>query len=365
MRPNFLIAALVGLIPSVAFASGPTGRIVVINDSGAPMNVMLAGRESRTVADHERVMLIAPIGDQALRATYSQLGRMRTLDAEMVSVQPYETTVVTLHPDRNSRVRVTNDTSTAATVFADGRLVASLEPGGSQVVRVRVGAVAFEMTSESGRTLEERDMFVAPYAENAWIVSRPTTADLVVSNPLQIPVTVDGAGGSRQIPAFGRVVFDDVPIGTLHLIARRTSGQVVDEDTVAVRADGGTWRVDPPRFGLVALTSSAGAPVTVLSDGVTVGHLDAWGNSVAELSVGWHEIVVVDGRGRQVEDRWIEVDPFDLASLTVDGHGGDPHPDARDGYPRTEDAHAHHEVADGRSGDDDRDGYEGHHEYHR
>ena len=34
-----------------------------------------------------------------------------------------------------------------------------------------------------------------------------------------------------------------------------------------------------------------------------------------ELSVGWHEVEVRDERGREIADRWIEVKPYDVATV--------------------------------------------------
>jgi hypothetical protein len=310
------------LVASPAFAH-PTGSILVVNDSGGDLQVALPEwREGRMVRAGERVILDAPVGQTVVRATYVQFGEKRLLDSETVIVRPARATVVTLAPERTTRLMVSNQTRGEGSLFADGSYLAHLDGGEAELVTVPVGAVHLSLVTDNGRILGQTDLRARPFAEQAWTIEAPRVADLAVMNPLPIAVVVsldvDGTE-TRVLGPSARTVFCNVPVGEVTLTARRTTGEKVDRDTILVKPyDDATWRVDAPTTGLLVVDSDVPLPTTIFVDGIRVASLNADVQRTLELDVGWHRIQVVDPRDRRLEDEWIEVKPFGVASMDVD-----------------------------------------------
>lgn len=190
MFPRTLLIAL-GLVATAPAYAYQSGSILVVNESGGDMNVTLPEwRESTLVRAGERALIDAPLGTTTVRATYVQLGDRRLLETETVVVHPYGASVVVLQPDTQTRLAVTNDTNANASLFGDGRFLADMYPGETELVKLPVGSVHLQLVSDSGRTLGETDLRARPYADLKWTVDSPRTGSFVVDSDVAIPTTI-------------------------------------------------------------------------------------------------------------------------------------------------------------------------------
>ena len=216
MRPWPALLPL--LYATSAFAWVPaTGRVVVINNSGADVRVKLPDRSSETLPAGRRLTVDLPAGDAVIKASYRQFQMPMLLERNRVNVLPGGLTTVVLDPEDEARVLVTNATPVEADVLVGGVFRSHLLPGAATVVTTRPGVQNLALVATGGRTLATTRMDLRPYAEPIWTVDRGATADLVVTNPLPIPVRVVTDGrASRVVDAGQRVVFDDLPLGVVH-----------------------------------------------------------------------------------------------------------------------------------------------------
>lgn len=316
------LAALVGLAPTGAWArhpdGPPPGRVIVFNQSGGTVTVAVSGQSGRTLTPWQTGELWTRPGEVTVRATYVQFGAERTLQSDRVYVAPGRATAVTLAPEDTARVLVTNQSRFQATLLVDGKPVgSSFLPGEARVVATRLGPVDFAMTAD-GRTLERARLTMRAFEEPRWIVDPPVTGDLLVVNPLPIPIQlVCDKGLVRTVAAYGQTTYANLPMGTFRLTARRTSGEYVDAESNVIRPGAtSSWRVDAPRTGFVSLDSDHFLGTEIRVDGKRMATLAPGGATRVEAKVGWHEVMVLDDRGRVVLSTWIEVEPFDVARLS-------------------------------------------------
>lgn len=241
---------IIQLFAATALAAGGyTGRVLVDNDSGTAVTLLVPGRDPLFVHADEQAVLWLPYGETTVRATYEQFGRARTLEVETVNVVPRETAYVHLDPTSKTRLRVVNDSWLAADLFVNGALLARLEPGEREIVRVPVGALDLELRDDRGHVLDRERLATRAYADNVWTVELPRTAPVLVSN-------------------------------------------------------------------------DNGIPVTVQVDGRFVASLGPWDEARFDVAIGTHRIEVIDARGREVEDRTLDVTPWDTVRIDVDGPSG-------------------------------------------
>ena len=333
----------------------PEGEVIVTNRSGGTVTVALTGQPGVPLAPWTTAVLHGPMGESTVRATYVQLGSTRTLQSDHVHLDPRRDAFVMLQAEDEARVLVTNDLPFEAELFANDQYRARLAPGASRVLTVPVGMVDL-VVSANGRTLDRTSMRVAPFADHRWIVE-PREGDLVVVNPLPIPIELVAARGSvRTVPAGGRVVYEDVPAGSFSLTARRVTDERIDSGSFEIRPGRTTeWRIDAPSRGLVAIDNEHWLATRVTIDGQLVRTLTPDADARIELALGWHRFEVRDERGHVLTDTWIEVEPYDVARLDfgIDRHStadaGDDRDDDerhRDEHDRGDHAHCDHDRDD-------------------
>lgn len=334
------------------YASAPTGTVVVLNRAGTAVTVQVPGQAPRVLAPWETAAFRTVAGEATIRSSYWLFGQSIALDADRVYVAPGRSSTVVVEAATTARVLVANRTPVTAQVLLDGRELACLAPGQERVLTVpaRPGTLSLLADGHLVRTarLEGR-----PYDEPRFTVEMPRVGDVVAYNPLPIPVQlVPDRGAPRTVEAYGRTVFDDVPVGSFHVSARRLGGELVDDEVV--RVDPWvtvTWRVDAPRDGLVDLDNDHWLSVRVYVDGRLERSLGPDVDTRLLLPLGWHHVEVRDDAGREIVDTWVEVDRYDTARVRVgrdhDGYRG------HDGYrdERREDG-----MSDGRGEDHEDDG---------
>lgn len=322
----------------------PTGTVYVSNRASGTVTAVVDGVSVVLPAGRTQAVR-ARIGEVQVRASVRVFGQERVLAFRTVAVRRDGAAYVTVVDPTTALVRVENESDRPAELRVDGRFVASFGPDETRMVSVAVGAHELAMVA-GGWTFDRARMVFAPCGEAVFEAEMPRSNDLVVQNPLPIPVQVQAdRGATVTIDAYGQAVLRDLPLGGVHVEARRLSGQRVDEAYATIRPEAPTTvRVDAPTTGLVDLHNDAPFLVRVVVDGRTVRMLAPEDDAELELTLGVHDVEVVDDRGHELLDRDLAVDAYATARLVARM------PDR--GY--DEDAHAHHHDDDRASSERER-----------
>ncbi len=351
MQPaRFLTIAALGLAVSTTPAEArhrssrtwDLGTVEVQNRAGVPITVTVEAGGTHTLAPFETERFVVPAGRTDVRATYEMYGQRFTLFSESVRVRDRRTTLVQATPVTAGKLRLVNDSGAEASFRVEGREVAELSPGESRLVTVPLGPVDLRVTAR-GVELEDEHLVVRPFVEATLVAEPPAFAQLVVDNPLPIPVEVDLGHCERRVEAFGRTVFERVPVGTLSVQTRRLGGELLDRERVTVRAwSGAHLVVDTPNTGLVRLESQDDDLLRVFVDGRVVATLAPLQVTNLELPVGNAYLEVRTLDGRLVEREYLYVQPYGVASVDFGhyerGRGHHAH--------RDDDHERHHESAE-------------------
>jgi hypothetical protein len=346
----------------------PDGRVLVTNQSGGDVDVNIDGRPSVRLPAWQSVTLWAPAGTDTLRATYSQLGAARTLEVDRVYADPRRTAYVVLQPETRTRVLVTNATHDVADLLVNGQPSGRMSPGATTIIGVPVGRSTLSLAVAGGivttTTLDAR-----AFLDNRWTAIDPRV-DLVLTNPLPIPVEVTCGSQVHALQPRGRDVCADMAPGLVHLTARRTTHELIGEATMELRPGAqAQWSVNVPNTGLVAVDSDHWLATRLLVDGRASEGLAPFADTRLLLPVGWHRVQARDERGAMVEDTWVDVEPFDVARVTfgtehhvlADDRNEDCHHDDRHDRDEERWEHDHDRDDDEDRRDRDEDGHH-HHE---
>lgn len=313
-----LLALCVLGTPSLAFARHSSALVTVHNDTPATVTTTVDGIRVSLAAGQTRSIAI-PAGSSTLVATYEQFGRDVMLRTESFYLRPGRSTYLELDAPVTTRVLLKNESDRAGTVVINGRQTETLGPHESELVGVPVGTATLAFFVD-GRQVDQARMQLVPMAEQSWTMDLPRTGDLVVSNPLPIPVVLTcDRGLKRTVAAFSQTRYEDLSIGSFHLRATRTTGEAVDDLRVTIRPmvdNRGT--VDAPSTGLVLVDNDTSTPVEVYESGRRIASFAAGAETRMLLSVGWHELEVRDAYGRELREKWIEVEPYDVARIEVE-----------------------------------------------
>lgn len=324
MKPTrFVTAAALGL----ALVSTPAearsrharawdmGTVEVQNRAGVPLVVQVEGGGIRTLMPFETERFVVPEGRRSVEATYELYGKRFTLFSREVRVHDHRVTRLEATPVESAQVRLINDSGAEAEFVVSGREVAELQPGESRIVRLPFGEAQIQAFAR-GIQLESESVFLRPFSETTLIAEPPSTAQLVVDNPLPIAVQVAVGPAERRIEPYGRAVFERVPVGSVEVLTRRVSGERLDCERVSVRAwTGGHLTVETPTVGLVRLESEDDDMLRVFVDGHVVATLAPMQVSTVQLPVGNAYVEVRTLDGRLVERESLYVSPFGAAVI--------------------------------------------------
>ncbi len=179
------------------------------------------------------------------------------------------------------------------------------------------------------RTLQSTRLVVAPGRTEQITLGAERVARILVTNraPLDAQLLVDGK-------PFGSVAAGDARVLTLPAgspeLRMTAGGRIIGRTRLELRAFAEpTWSVEAPTTGFVDLSSRHFLSTEVRIDGRRMVTLDANGTARSRVTVGWHEVVVTDARGRVVSRGWVEVKPFEAAQMRF---GTPAHVEARDGH---------------------------------
>ncbi len=339
------VALLCLLAPTVANAHGSSrndrydGYVRVENETGEALTVRVDGGDARVLSPWETVRFRADSGYVVVSASYRAFGESRLLINKTVKVQSGRTADVELRPPSTALVKVVNNTGVPAELHANGREVTELSPSQSRIVSLPLGSTSLDLVA-SGRVVEHEHVYLRAFEEETIVGYAPARADLVVYNPLPFSVTLTcDRGLTRTVESRGRVVYDDVAVGNFHLVARRPSGERVDEEQIRVDPwRGGSWTIEPPREGLVRLENEHHEGVRVYADGRIVLMLNAEQDHTLSLPVGPLTLEVRELDGTLVERAALTVDPYRKSTVEF---GWDSRPSYTSGQHRPDDDDEH------------------------
>lgn len=312
------------------------GRLTVTNTAGGPVTLSVEGLAPRALATWETATLSVTPGQRRVKVSYVQFGVEHVLENRRVDLLPNGSAYVAVRAERSARILIRNNYDIPATVTINDRVVATLTPHEARVLTTPAGSARLVMTANS-RILDQKQMTLVPFAEPVWTVDPPRVADLVISNPLPIPVVLTcDRGLVRTVAPRGQTVYDDLPLGSFHLTARRVTGEYIDDATTAIRYDiTNMWRVDAPTTGIVVLDNDNRMPTRLYVDGALRESLSPGEDERLTLPLGWHELTAMDAERHRVLSTWIEVRPYDTAEVRIAAPvylRSQSHEDHHDGY---------------------------------
>jgi len=303
----------------------PTGRLGVDNDAGTTLTLRVDGRMLATLRPGEERALTVGAGVHQVQASYVQLGVERTVLATQIRVEPGRRREIHLPAAVDTLMAVRNPLDRSVRLRVDGMDRGALGAFGSTRVAVAPGPHTVELVLD-GRSVARETEYTQIYADNRWDPRVAMIGDLVVRNPLPIPVTLVAANGqARTVQAYGSTTFAGVGQGGFPLSVRRADGgEVVAQLLPQVRAFVTTVaEVTPPRMGVVAVQSVARSSTRVFVDGRFLAALSPGTFQRLELTPGMHQVQVIDDRGRTLELRSLRIDRYDVAMLRVEGRDQD------------------------------------------
>lgn len=314
--PLILLATLLPLPALASHRPPPEGAVQVVNTSGATVTVSVTGGAPTTLGNGRTATLYGPVGETWLKATYVQFGATRTLETERVHLSRNHRQVVVLEPEDQARVQVVNTSGLAGELRIDGRSFGLFKPGQRRVLTLETGPAALAFVAD-GRLVDETRLELRAYVEPTWTVEPLPYGDLVVHNPLPIPIElVCPKGLVRTVQPYGTTTYDEVRAGPFSLTARRVTDEPIDRVSVDVQAGRAvTWTVDPPSQGFLVVESEHWTNARVYVDGRLVRTLPPGAEVRLTLDVGVHEIAVRDDMARPVYARRVEVEPYDVAAI--------------------------------------------------
>ncbi len=298
---------------------------LVHNNSGTTLTLFIDHLPAFTTAPNERLVLALSPGDHLIRAGYDQFGSKQVYFAERLTVVPGRAATTIVPAETTARIAIQNPEKTGATLLVDGVSAGRLEAGATRIQSLPVGPHAMALVFDDGRQ-DHETLSLQPYIEQSWIANPPPpTGTLVVQNPLPIPIElVCSRGGIRTVPAYGSTRYEHLVAGNFALTARRITDELIDQEAPRVIAGRTrTWRVDPPTTGLIHVDNDLGIPSVVDVDGKPRLSLAAEQDRTLLVDLGWHLMRVRDARGRVVQERWVEVQPYDSSALHY-GHDSRP-----------------------------------------
>ena len=315
-------------VPSLASARGNRHAdssehgwttVLVENETSTVVTVSVDSGVSKVLGPYQTELFPATGKYAEIEATYVQFGERRMLTSAMVPLSRGRTTQFEVRPVNVGLMKLVNETGVPADVYADGREIAELRAGDTQIVKVPLGHAHVEMIAH-GYVVARLDTTVRAFAEPTLVGRAPTVASVTVVNPFPFDLRVsDERGNTRTIAERGRTVFTNVPVGSVRFVARRVSGDVVDDERVAVRSwTGATWTPDPPTTGLVRLDSNYGRTARVLADGRIVAMVSAYDDEMLRLPVGNTTIEVRDLDGALLARANVDVDAWRTTTVNFD-----------------------------------------------
>lgn len=301
---------------------GIAGHLRLSSEVAVPLTISLDRQVLRLAPGQSLDRELEP-GTYALRATYEQYGKSRTLLSRTVHIGPRDHERITLRTPDFALLKVENRGNGDGVLYVDGRQEVSIPAGASREVRVSPGYVRLDLRV-AGHIVDQTGLRISPLQERTFAADYALTGELLVRNPLPVPVTLTCARGlERTVPAHGSTRYDRVGIGVYPLSVRLADGRKLDSLRPRIEAFATTHvEVERPRTGLVELRAPRDGALTVHVDGRRIGTFHGDRHHI-EISVGRHHLELRSERGRVVHSEMLFVDAFQVTRVEVRGHGYD------------------------------------------
>lgn len=295
-----------------------SGRLVIDNDRGEPVQLFIDGRSYGTVAPYASEQLVLDTGSHRVELR-DRAGRL--LERETVSISRRGTAYIELDRVITGRLAVANTLDRAVILTLDGQRRLTLAPYQRTTLTVPVGTVRLELALPDGRVIASGTERIERYQASTWQPRPALLGALRIENPLPIAVTVDlGPGRDRTLGPGGSLFLDDLPEGLGTVSFRRAGGgELVGELPLCIEAfETASLRVPAPRTGIVVIDNERRRSVQVLVDGRVVGLAQPGLDTRLELSPGRHRIELVSaGSGRLVDSRTVTLGRYEPLRLEV------------------------------------------------
>lgn len=302
------------------------GRIRVVNERMAPIQVSIDGeRMTRLAPGERRVFRAVPNGVRLLRV-HGPEGRHQ--DTARVPV-PIDGVAVHRVEARFGNASILNDSGIRMRLVLDGRALGVAGPGqaldswplapGSYTLEARPASREYRDGPALTQRVTVRRGERASYALGPWF----SRIEAVNPFPFAANLWIDGQRVDRVRPGALATVNRQVP--GAHRVVFKRDGRVLAADTVRV-APGRTaaWRPVDINRGDLRVTNHTGHRVDVLVDGRDMGRLGRGESRMfTDLDAGVHLVTFQRGR-RIVEQQRVRVAAHDVAEIVAyhDGRRG-------------------------------------------
>lgn len=313
---SLLLLLLCVLSPGVAWAwAAPAASLQIRNDRLIAATLVVDGRSVGQIpAESSRDFSLEP-GSRSVRL---YVDRGQPVVKETLVLHPGEREALRV-PPWEGRLEVRNRTGRDGRLFLDGQDQGPLLAGAERRLVREPGTVLVELR-DGVRLLDEGRSSVQPGLLTVFVAEQAPVAELLVSNPLPIPVLV-GLGDRAPLvlqPGERRRVEGLAP-GTLRVDIERLDGREIRSLSLRLEPwEPTVLQVPVPGDGLLRLVNRGETPVEVLLDGRVLAYLGAGRDQTLGLPTGRQRLVLREVRTGRVLGAEVLVEPFDTASLRFD-----------------------------------------------
>jgi len=311
------------------------GRIRVVNERMAPIQVSIDGQQlTRLASGERRVFREVPNGVRLVRV-HGPRGRHQ--DTARVAV-PIEGVAVHRIEARFGQASIVNDSGVRMRLVLDGRALGVAAPGqalqswplaaGTYTLEARPASREHRDGPALTRRVKIRRGQQESYAVGAWF-SRIEAANPF---PFAANLWVDGQRVERVRPGGLATVVRQVP--GAHRVVFKRDGRVLAADTMRV-APGrtATWRPVDVNRGDLRVTNRTGDRVRVMVDGRELGRLGRGeSRTFANLDAGVR-LVTLERGGRTVDSQRVRIAAHGVAEVVARRDAPRRRPQRRDDHP--------------------------------
>ncbi|GEM_PF-6746796 len=306
---------LAAVSPDATASRGHAGHFVVDNDRLITVYAYVDGRRIGTIEPEQTEGFAVPTGYHRFEVRCAK-GSSLFEDEEL------------LRPRELLRAEVAaweglllfeNHTPFGGTVYVDGEEHGWLDAGDQRRIVLAPGRAEVTLRGQ-GRLLDQDTVVVRTGQRSTLFAEPPAFAELEVVNPLPVAVIVrlDGLSEIRLAPG-DRQTLLGVDVGRVGAEVRlASSGRVIERRGVDVLAyEGGQLLLSAPDSAPIAVHNTSQATLELFVDGRLVATVQPYGDVELDLDVGVLRLDIRDERGRTIEQKRLDIDPFVNRDLRV------------------------------------------------
>ena len=309
-----LLLAVVSAWARTAEARPPDATLLLDNLRFVYVQVSVDGHDlGRVTAEGGASFRLRP-GEHSLRVRDAS-GRM--VVAQELWLHPTQTERVVV-PPREGQLTVRNATGRDGRLLVDGLDRGLLLAGQARALVLEPGSVGVQIV-QPGRVLDAARLSLSPGEKSAWNALAPTVADLLLSNPLPVAVSMRVEGLPELFLAPGAREVLRVRPGPTEILVAQVGGRPLGREVVAVDPwDGGRFVAPLPREGFVRVVNLGRESVDIYADGRRLASVPPRGQCELTLPLGLQDLTLRE-RTRDLTLRTrVEVAPFEEVTLRCD-----------------------------------------------